>query len=605
MDIISVMRIKEKKFTHGALYDDKGNIYYKPLEKFAKFGTSGVRWLVKGAADVLAKFPEKVSYYFSNGYKRTIENKEVLAEDFNIPNMGAVIKSIALYNLQKAEGAHSVISGSAGEFKKKLFEKGLLVMYDNRPGNFEYAQEGSKILAAYGIKAVLTRSDGKFVPTPLPAISRLVQVGGYAGSVNFTASHNGDEWNGIKFEAEDGGSASPKITNVIGAILAEELALKDPAKQVTYKIAEDELGTLIKEGRVGTIDTLDFYVNEVSRYLNINVIKKAITEGRVEFIYSAFFGSSGPTMIKLFQKLGLPTDKIIETQKSADQGYVSSYEPTLDKLKRLTALVNARGMELSRKGAKTAVIGGAADNDADRFQVNQFNNVTNKVDEFTPDKLSAVLAHYLYKYKGFKGPAGRSFVSGSLLDEVAKLFGQRTIETATGFKFSPEVFITNGGIIFTEESYGLSFQGWTLDKDGVLPSLLALELVAVTGKDLEEYYKDMLAELEHAKLASKIYFKRFDMPLESKLKEQAIKRFTEFFDAIKKGGTTFAGKIVTARYDPKDYDGGMKFVMADGSWMAFRSSGTEPLVRLYIEAGSEEYKEILRKEALKLMGISG
>ncbi len=592
------MDIKQKKFVHGKEYSP-GKTYYKPLEKFAKFGTSGIRWLVEGAAVILAGMQDKIKYYISVNYKRTSGSKETLAEDFSMPNIGIVIKSIALYNLQKAEGAYPAISGDRKDFKDRLFSKGLLVMYDNRPGNFDNAQESAKILAAYGIKAVLARSDGKYTPTPLPAVSRLVQKSGYAGSITFTASHNGDEWNGIKFEAEDGAAADPKITDAIQNILAEELALKDPAKPVAYDIVDEPVETLIKEGMADTVDTLEFYADEIAKYLDMSAIKKAIKEGRVEFIYSAFFGSSGPAMIKLFKKLGLPTDNIIETHKSADQGYVASYEPAMKKLVKLVAAVKYRGDSLKAKGVKTVVIGGAADNDADRFQVNQYNRTTASVEEFTPEKLSAVFGHYLSRYKKFKGPFGRSFVSGTLQDEVAKLFGQTTIETATGFKFSPKVLVQNGGVLFAEESYGISFNGWTLDKDGILPSLLALELVAVTGKSLDEYYNDMLKELEKSGLVSNISFKRYDQALEESVKVEAIKRF-----AAVKNDVSFGGQKIVKRYDPKEYDGGMKFVLADGSWVAFRSSGTEPIIRMYVEARSEEEREELKALAFKLVGIT-
>jgi phosphoglucomutase len=599
----AAMNITQRTFVEGQAYDGIG-IYYKPLAKFAKFGTSGVRWLVKGAAALLAELPERIAYYISNDYKRTTEAGAVLAEDFNMPNVGVVIKSIALYNLKKAQGIYPVISGSAEEFKKKLFEKGLLVAYDNRPGNPAYAEETAKILAAYGIKVVLNELN---TPTPLPAVSRLVQEGGYAGSITFTASHNGDEWNGIKFEGEDGGAASPMITDAIGAILAEELALSDSEMPIVYDIAENDLEGLIREGKVKIVDMLDFYVNAVSGYLNKDAIISAITGGRVEFIYSAFFGSSGPVMV--------PTKNIIETVRPEGVKYVQSYEPTLEKLTKLMETVRAKGGQISASGRTTVVVGGSADNDADRFQVNEYNRTTGEVDEFTPEKLAAVFGHYLMKHKGLKGPMGRSFVSGTLQDQVAKFFEQDVIETATGFKFSPKVF-NRGGVLFAEESYGLSFKDWTLDKDGIMPSLLALELVAVTGKSLNEYYSDMLAELKGAGLKTNISFKRYDQTLDKGAKQNAINKFAGFFDSIKTGEENedgvakvigdirFGGQRIVSWYNPKKFDGGRKFVLENGSWVAFRSSGTEPIIRLYVEAGSEEEREALKRELFRLIEIS-
>ena len=578
------MQVIEKSFVQNTPYDEKGAVYYKPVEKFVKFGTSGVRWLVKGASSLLTA--DRLKYYISNGYARNVGANVALAEDFIAPNVGAIVKAIALYLIKKTCPA----------------KKRLLITYDNRPGNLEYAAEAAKILAAYGVTPVLSVCEKKFAPTPLPAGSRLVKDGGYAGHIMFTASHNGDEWNGIKFESPDGSAASPDITDEIGATLLEELSIKDPARPVTYKAAQGAVETLIADGVVETVDVIGHYVKAVLGYLSINAIKTAIKEGRVEFYYSAFFGSSGPAMVRLFRELSLTTDSIIEAAKSRDQAYVASYEPTLEKLKKLMALVGERGEDAKSQGRDTVVIGGAADNDADRFQVNEYNPGTGQVDEYTPEKLAAILGHYLCKYKGFKGPFGRSFVSGTLQDKVAALFACAAIETPTGFKYAPRVF-ENGGVLFTEESYGLSFKNWTLDKDGILPSLLALEVVAVTGHSLGSYYLGILSELKRAGLPSEIFFKRYDMPLESLSKKRAVDNFTGFFDSIIPGRTEFAGKNITKVYDPKKYEGGMKFILDDGSWIALRASGTEPLIRLYVEARGARENDLLRSAALKLMSI--
>lgn len=578
------MQMIEKRFVQGAPYDDKGSIYYKPVEKFAKFGTSGVRWLVKGASDLLTG--DRLEYYISNGYARNIADKVSLAEDFISPNVGIVVKSIAFYVLKNREPS----------------ERRILITYDNRPGNLGYAVEAARILAAYGIKSVFSVSDKKFVPTPLPAGSRLVKDGGYAGHIMFTASHNGDEWNGIKFESPDGSAASPDITGEIGSTLLGELAIKDPQKVVSYEAAQGTLEELIAERLVETADVIGYYVKAISEYLNVDAIKKAIREARVEFYYSAFFGSSGPAMMKLFETLGLSTKGIIETVKSEGQTYVSSYEPTLEKLKKLMDLVRERGDSVKTKGLRVVVVGGSSDNDADRFQVNEYNPATGRVDEYTPEKLAAILGHYLCKYKGFKGPFGRSFVSGTLQDKVAGLFNCAAIETPTGFKYSPRLF-KKGGVLFTEESYGLSFKDWTLDKDGIMPSLLALEVVAVTGRSLGDYYMGVLSELKKAGLPSDIFFKRYDMPLDNLSKKRAVDNFTALFNSIVPGKTEFVGKRIAKVYDPKDYEGGMKFVLDDDSWIALRASGTEPLIRLYIEARDARENDLLRSAALELMSI--
>lgn len=609
----SAVKVENRRYREGNVYDYVDSeqarvygMYERPLPKFAKFGTSGVRWLVKGALQVLAaRYPRLFEYITSCGYTQ---------EDFSLPNVGIIAKAIALYNLRKAQGFYRPVAGTTAEFAKKLNDKGILITYDNRPGNLAYARMIARILAAYGIKVTMAQTEGQFAPASIPVTSLLVQREGYAAAITLTASHNGDMWNGIKFETEDGAPASPIATNAIGSILNEELSLAEP----NYDIAKEGVDALIKKGAITTVDAVGYYVKAVLGYLGkerVDRIRAAIKDGKVALKYSAFFGSSGVAMKRLFQELGLPMDELIETQKPNENTFVESYEPTLEKLLDLESMVSVAGQVAGQVGQPTVVLGAASDNDADRFQVCEYNPKTGQVEEFKPDRLTAILGHYLAKSRNLEGKVtvpgkpepqprswGRSFVSSTYQDYVAKLFGHTTTEEATGFKFSPST-LNKGGIIYSEESYGLSFNGWTLDKDGILPALLSLELVANTGKSLSEYNATIKEELKAAGLRSDFFFARDDLKLNDTLQKKAIERFTKFFDGIVVGQTEFAGKKIVKKYDPKTVEGGMKFVLEDDSWVALRSSGTEPVIRLYREARSEKESQELRKELFKLTGL--
>jgi|GEM_PF-2437882 phosphomannomutase len=584
-----LVNVTTKSFKEGQEYEP-GKIYRKPLAKFAKFGTSGVRWLVEG---ILSKFraesQKKYDFLMSNGYTQ---------EDFNIPNVALVAKAIVLYNLQKAQGVYKTVTDkvSSAEFGKRLEEKGMLVMYDNRPGNERYAKEVARVLAAYGIKATLAKSkEGAYAITPLAAVSLLIKKEGYAGSIYFTASHNGDEWDGIKYNTEDGAPSNLTVTTAIGNILKEELGRAEPS----YDIAAETVEELIAKGAVSTVDSTEYYVKAVLDYIGkerVAAIRKAVSDGKVTLKYSAFYGSSSNVMKRIFEELGLPAANIIETQKPSDDVYVESYEPTLEKLRKLSAVIKT-AIDSKEAGI---ILGGAADNDADRFQVNE------NGEEYPPATLTPILGHYLVKSRGLtdKGLVwGRSFVSSAYQDSAARLFGQSTEQYATGFKYSPNV-LAKGGIIYSEESYGLSFNDWTLDKDGILPSILALELVATTGKSLGEYDRSVKAELKARGLPSQFVFERDDVRLPGDVKDKAIAAFKAFFDSIEPGKTVFNGKIVKKRYDPAQYEGGMKFEMEDGSWVALRSSGTEPLIRIYSESTTGIVdSDMLRLASFRLTGI--
>ncbi|MCX5679002.1 MAG: UTP--glucose-1-phosphate uridylyltransferase [Candidatus Omnitrophica bacterium] len=604
------MEIENRQFEVGKEYEP-GKVYQKPLPKFAKFGTSGVRWLTwdifeqfrqaaekvkAGKADITAQdreFARKYDVLVSNGYTQA---------DFTMPNIGLVTKSIALYNLKKAQGLYETVSGTTDDFRKKLEEKGLLLFYDNRPGNFEYVKEMARILVSYGIKVTLNKFENKFTPVLIASMSLLIKREGYAGGLYLTASHNGDEWNGIKFNAEDGAPSMPKVTDAIGAILAEEIGREKPG----YDRAKKDVEGLMADGKIAAMDATRYYVDAVLNYMGperVEAVKQAIREKRVTFIYSAFYGSSGLAMKMLCERLGMSEEtiekNIIEIEKPGEGVYVASYEPTLEKLEVLKAKVDKVVADIKDQGGTPIVIGGSADNDADRFQVNE------NGEEYIPGRLTAILGHYLVTSRNLRGKDvlwGRSFVSSHYPDEVAMLFGQKTQVEPTGFKFSPSV-LAKGGVIFYEESYGQSFWDWTLDKDGVLPAILALELVATTGKSLAEYEKGIKNELKAAGLLSEFHFERDDKRLPGDVKDNAVKLFKEFFNGIVVNQTTFAGKKITEKYDSAKF-GGMKFVMEDGSWIALRSSGTEPVIRVYMEAKDAAAVNVLRQAALVLMALN-
>jgi phosphomannomutase len=277
----------------------------------------------------------------------------------------------------------------------------------------------------------MVRMNGKFTPVPIPVTSLIVKNEGYAGAITLTASHNGDQWNGIKFETEDGAPAMPKATNAIGSILNEEFRLTEP----NYNIAEDSVDALIAKGTIATVDALDYYVNEALKYLGKDSadekarqrfakIQDAVRSGRVSLKYSAFYGSAGPVMKKLFEALGLPPADIIETNKPSEGVFVASYEPTMEKLVNLVSAVKTSGRAAAQAGRPTIVLGASADNDAGRFQVNEYNPQTGQVEEYAPAVLTAILGHYLVTSRGLTGesrPWGRSFVSSTYQDYVAKL----------------------------------------------------------------------------------------------------------------------------------------------------------------------------------------
>ncbi len=218
------------------------------------------------------------------------------------------------------------------------------------------------------------------------------------------------------------------------------------------------------------------------------------------------------------------------------------------------------------KGDPDIRLGIATDGDADRFGI---------IDEdgtyIEPNYIIALLLDYLVRTKGASGGAARSVATSHLVDAVAAKHGVKLYETPVGFKYIGELISQDKIIIGGEESAGLSIRGHVPEKDGILACFLVAEMVAREGRSLRELLERLYAEV------GRYVTKRENITLSPELD----KGFLDKMGAIP---AAFAG-IKVDRLITID---GTKCILADGSWVLFRKSGTEPVVRLYGESSSEE-----------------
>jgi len=213
----------------------------------------------------------------------------------------------------------------------------------------------------------------------------------------------------------------------------------------------------------------------------------------------------------------------------------------------------------------------ATDGDADRFGI-----VDSDGSYIEPNYILALLFDYMIRRKKLKGIAARSVATSHLIDAVAAHHGCKILETPVGFKFIGEYISENKILIGGEESAGLSIRGHVPEKDGILACLLVAEMVAVEGRNLQELLRDLYQRV------GEFHTRRINLKLSSGLEESLPEKLQNPPAAI--GGRTIKEII---RID------GNKYLFDDGSWMLFRKSGTEPVVRLYGEAGSAAELESL------------
>ena len=451
----------------------------------------------------------------------------ILAEDFTLPKVRLVLQAICNYIKHK-----------------KLSKRPVIVGYDARFMGETFAREAAKVLAGNKITALLATRN---IPTPV--IAREIIKKKAAGGINFTASHNPSNYNGIKFSPEWGGPALPETTKFI------EKEVRG-IKEADVKIMDFDDAK--KKGLIKPLNPIKSYFKDISKKLDIDLLKKSKLHLAVDTLY----GTSIGYLDTFLDELGLKYEIIHDYCDPYFGG--NSPEPSEQQLRELISIV---------KNNKKIKLGISTDGDADRFGIVDTNG------EFIePNIIIALLLDYLIESRGLKGGVARSVATTHFIDAVAAMHGREVYETPVGFKYIGELITQNKLVIGGEESAGLSIRGHVPEKDGILACLLVAEMVAKKKKTITELVEEMY------KKVGKYLTKRLNFRLTVKQKDNLLIK-------LKKPVKSFAGRKVV-KIDRTD---GCKFILDDGSWLLMRPSGTEPVIRLYLEAGSKKALKELAK----------
>lgn len=449
--------------------------------------------------------------------------RAVMADEFTFANVYRAVHGISRYiAAQKPNGA-KVIVGRDPRFLGETF-----------------CAMAADTLSSYGITVLMIAE-----PAPTPAISYAVIQSRADGAINFTASHNPPEYNGIKFSTPDGAPSLPEVTKAIEA-----------------EIATFDANPLMPSGRKAETQSIDprrMYLSRLREIVDVDVIKKAGTKVAFDPMWGAARGYSD----ELLREAGLTVATVHDTRDVLFGGH--SPEPDdhlLDDLRHQMREIGAH-------------IGIATDGDADRFGI---------VDEdgtfLQPNYVIALLFDYLVETRGWKNGVGKSVATTNLVNALAEKHKIELYETPVGFKYIGELIKEDKILIGGEESAGLSIRKHVPEKDGVLAGLLCCEMVARRGASLGKQLQSIFAKV------GSFYPLRENFRLTPEVKQ----KFTEKLRGDPSG---FNGSKV-ARVVRTD---GLKLVLADGSWVCYRLSGTEPVVRVYSEARSMEDLAKLSKAA--------
>lgn len=416
--------------------------------------------------------------------------------------------------------------------REGLAARGLVVGYDRRFLSREFAERVTEIAAGNGIRVWLT--DG-YAPTP--AVSWAVREFGAGAGVMITASHNPPAYNGFKVKEAFGGSARPATTRELEELVATNRAANRAVACVPFAAAT-------AAGTVALFDAKAGYFRQLARYVDLELIRAA----RIPVAVDPMYGAGAGLLAEL-----LPEAREIHGEENPGFGGQPP-EPTEEHLSELAALV----------GSGSYRVGLALDGDADRIGA-----VDERGEFFSSHRIFTVLLRHLYERKGLRGGVVKTVSTTRMIDLLAEKYGLPLHETPIGFKHICELMLEHDILMGGEESGGLGVKGHIPERDGILMGLLLLEAMAMTGKGIRQLLDETMAEI------GAFYYQRLDLPIANGPKEQLVER-------LRAGGiATIAGRAV-ARENFRD---GFKFIFGDGSWLLIRPSGTEPVLRLYSEAG--------------------
>lgn len=477
----------------------------------------------------------------------------IVSDEFTFSNVRKVAHAAAGSVKESPEVGHN-----SDEYRQ--FLKGtapsrvptVVVGYDTRFLSEEFAREVAAVLANDGVRTLFSKED---LPTPAAAWAVLAHKA--VGGAMITASHNPANYNGFKWMPYWGGAASPEITND----LERRVELMGDH---SVKTMSDERS--VKESWTETLDFRKSYFDQLESLLDVKAIKKAKLKVGVDVMHG-----SGRRYLRSFleERLGVEVVALHEDRDVLFGGRAP--EPTPASLAELTELVKKKKLDL----------GLACDGDADRF------GIVDAGGEYVPPNDVIALAYeHLVVNRGQQGKAARSVMTSHFVDAVAKSHGSETRETPVGFKFLSELLRSGTFLLAGEESGGLSIRGHVPEKDGLLACVLMLELAAFEKKSLGA----IRARIQ--KKVGEFHNTRINVRMER------LRQIIELEDRLKvKPPLELAGASVW-RVDQTD---GFKFILRDGAWLGLRSSGTEPVFRVYAEAHTPKRLQEMLEAGKKLI----
>jgi len=420
------------------------------------------------------------------------------------------------------------------DFLKNKNKKNLKIVvgFDTRFLSPEFAKTAASVLAANNIKVSIFKS-----ALPSPCLCFAIEKYRFGGGIMITASHNPANFNGIKIKTENAGPAGVEETKEIEKLFGKS------------KIKETDYAKSLKMGLIKEVDYRKEYTGYLKKYINFEIIKKR----KIRILYDAMYGTGDNLLADILAGSSCRIETIRSELNPSFCGI--NPEPITKNLKMPLQLMKGNKYDICL----------ITDGDADRIAA-----ITKGGRFLNPGLILALLLIHFVKNRKETGSVVKTISNSSLIEQVTHKFGLKLFETPVGFKHVSEIMQKTDVLIGGEESGGIGFKNYIPERDGLLSGLLLIELMAYEKKGINTIISDI------EKRFGTFCYQRIDMHYPDKLKPKLFKHLT---------GQPFKKILNLKVVEVKNYDG-VKFILSDGSWIIFRLSGTEPILRIYSESSS-------------------
>jgi phosphomannomutase len=464
--------------------------------------------------------------------------RAVISETFTFGNLRLVAQAIA-------DAVASGAWANGHSSRNPIDPKKMVVGFDTRFLSDRYAVDVARVLAGNGYTVHLAQSDA-----PTPTISHAVRHLGAIGGVMITASHNAPRYNGVKLKASYGGSALQEQCRRVEVYLNDNEQRARGPNLMDY----DQARSL---GLIQRFNPLPSYYEHLRNLINFD----AIAENPQRVVIDSMYGSGRGVIKGVLQGSGC---EVQEIRGEMNPGFGGVHPEPIARY--LGALAGAISTHMGNFGLAT-------DGDADR--IGAMDERGNFVD---PHKIMSLSLRYLVEKRGWSGPVIRTVSTTRMVDRLAGRYGLPVHETPVGFNHIADHMLRGDVLIGGEESGGISIQGHIPEGDGILMGLLLVEIVATSGVSLFELVEDLLKEVGPA------CYQRNDLRLSQPVSKERMAHYLLNNAPAAIGGETVKNILTTD---------GVKYLLADDSWLLIRPSGTEPVLRVYAEGRSLEMVKVL------------